>query len=230
MTCLESERETSINSDTKIGVLGGGLSGIVTGYFLNQNGKFFEILEKNPECGGLMRTLQQDGFTFDDAGSHVIFSKNEKSLNFILSLLGKNKVKDRRNTKILYNNCYVKYPFENGLSDLSKEENFECLNSFIQNLIRKAKIVRTQKPSNLKNWFYQTFGAGISERYLIPYNEKIWKFPVEKMGLDWVERIPDPPVENVIKSSLGIETEGYTHQLNFYYPKTGGIQAIISAL
>lgn len=45
-----------------------------------------------------------------------------------------------------------------------------------------------------------------------------------------VERIPNPPVEDIIKSSLGIESEGYTHQLYFYYPKVGGIQALIKSL
>ena len=87
-----------------------------------------------------------------------------------------------------------------------------------------------KQPCNLKEWFYSKFGKGIAEKYLIPYNEKIWKFPVEKMGLNWVERIPDTPVEDIIKSSLGIETEGYTHQLYFYYPKIGGIEAIIKSI
>lgn len=37
-------------------------------------------------------------------------------------------------------------------------------------------------------------------------------------------------MEDVIKSALGIKTEGYTHQLNFYYPREGGIQAMIDSL
>jgi protoporphyrinogen oxidase len=64
----------------------------------------------------------------------------------------------------------------------------------------------------------------------MPYNEKIWKYPPEQMGLEWVERVPNPPLEDVIKSSLGINTEGYTHQLHFYYPKSGGIQELIKPL
>lgn len=211
-------------------ILGAGLSGLTIGYLLNKNGDSFEILEKEKECGGLMRTFQETGFVFDSSGSHIIFSKNEKVLDFILTMLGDNKVKDRRNTKVLFKKYYVKYPFENGLSDLPKEENYECLNSFVQNLLFKAKEGSLKKPCNLNEWFYYTFGKGIAEKYLIPYNEKIWKYPVKNMNVDWVERIPDPPVEDIIKSSLGIETEGYTHQLYFYYPKIGGIEAIIKSL
>ncbi len=213
----------------KIGILGGGLSGLTLGYLLSQKGIDFEILEKNCECGGLMRTREDAGYTFDCAGSHIIFSRNEESLNFMLNLLQNNNVQTRRETRVLYDGRYVKYPFENGLSDLSKSDNFDCLFSFIQNLIKKEKG-EIEKPVNLQQWFYYTFGSGISEKYLIPYNEKIWKFPPDQMGLDWVERVPDPPIGDIVKSSLGIETEGYRHQLFFYYPRVGGIQAIIKAL
>jgi protoporphyrinogen oxidase len=147
----------------------------------------------------------------------------------LLGLLGNNKTRNRRNTKILYEGHYVKYPFENGLADLPKEENFECLYYFIQNLINKEKG-KLKKPRNLKEWCYYTFGKGIAEKYLIPYNEKIWKYPSAKTSLDWVERIPDPPIEDIIRSSLGIETEGYAHQLFFYYPKIGGIQSLVNRL
>ena len=45
-----------------------------------------------------------------------------------------------------------------------------------------------------------------------------------------MERVPNPPVADVVKSALGIETEGYVHQAYFYYPLRGGIQAAIEAL
>jgi len=41
---------------------------------------------------------------------------------------------------------------------------------------------------------------------------------------------PKPPLADVIKSALGIQIEGYTHQLNFYFPLVGGISAFISSL
>lgn len=213
----------------KTAILGGGLTGLTLAYLMKRKGLDFDVLEKEEECGGLMRTLRNRGFTFDYGGSHIIFSRNEEILKFMLGLLGENKVKRRRNTKVLYKEHYVKYPFENGLADLPKEENFECLYRFIQNLIRKERG-DVERPRNLGEWCFYTFGKGIAEKYLIPYNEKIWKYPPQKMGLEWVERIPSPPVEDVIKSSLGITTEGYLHQLYFYYPRNGGIQALIKSL
>src|SRR5947208_681173 len=50
------------------------------------------------------------------------------------------------------------------------------------------------------------------------------------MGLDWVGRIPKPPLEDVVKSAMGIATEGYTHQLYFRYPLHGGFEAVVKAM
>ena len=82
-------------------------------------------------------------------------------------------------------------------------------------------------PSNFKQWIYHVFGKGIAEKYMLPYNEKIWNVPAESMAMDWVEgRVPRPPIEDVIKSAVGVETEGNIHQLYFGYPKSGGIEAL----
>lgn len=211
----------------KIGILGGGLTALALGAHLKHD---FEILERNSECGGLCRTLTDNGFTFDYGGSHIIFSRDKEVLDFLVSLLGENIVKNRRNTKILYKGRFIKYPFENGLSGLPAEENYECLKYFIDAVVQRESG-KASAPKNFLEWMHSAFGKGISEKYMIPYNTKIWNFPPDKMGADWVlGRVPNPPVEDIIKSSLGIETEGYTHQLNFYYPLNGGIQSIIRAL
>lgn len=216
----------------KIGILGGGLTGLTLGYFLEEKGIDFEILEKNSECGGLCKTIEKDGFTFDCYGGHIIFSKDDEVLNFMLSLLSKNINKCKRNTKILYNGKYVKYPFENGLDDLPNEEKLECLYHFIDALVKRNRD-EFKEPSNFKEWVYQTFGKGIAEKYLIPYNEKIWRTNPGLLNLDWIkikDRLPQPNTEDVIKSALGIETEGYLPQLFFYYPIYGGIQSLIKAI
>jgi protoporphyrinogen oxidase len=205
-----------------IGIIGAGLTGLTLGSLIAD----CEILEKNSECGGLCRSIAEEGFTFDCCGSHIIFSKDSEVLNFMLEKLGANIVKRQRNTKIMYNGKYVKYPFENGLSDLPLTENFECLMGFIEALTNI-----NDQPRNFKDWLYHTFGKGMAEKYLIPYNEKIWNFDTSEMDTFWVDgRVPRPPVEDIIKSSLGIATEGYKHQLNFYYPKEGGINALIHSL
>lgn len=209
----------------RIGILGGGLSGMAYAYFASRIGFDVTVLEKNDTPGGLMRSIVEDGFTFDTGGSHIIFSKDKDILNFMLSILGNNRVENRRNTAILYKGRFVKYPFENGLSDLPPLENASCLLHFLY-----ARIRRRHEPRNLKEFFYSSFGSAISEKYLIPYNEKIWKRSIDEMSLGFVGRIPSPRVIDIVKASLGIGSEGYVHQLFFHYPRRGGIQALIDSL
>ena len=42
----------------------------------------------------------------------------------------------------------------------------------------------------------------------------------------WADRIPDPSPEDILKSSLGMPSEGYLHQLYYHYPRQGGYQAL----
>lgn len=208
-------------------ILGGGLTGLTIGNHLSS---VFEVLEKNADCGGLCRSFERRGFTFDYCGSHIIFSRDKATLDYMLSLLGDNVASAARNTKIFMDGSFVKYPFENGLGELSLKDRFECLHGYIEAALGKERG-ELEAPANLEEWIYNNFGKGIAEKYMLPYNEKIWAYDCKTLGTEWVEgRVPRPPIEDVIKSALGIPTEGYTHQLNFHYPKRGGIQALISAL
>lgn len=201
-----------------IGILGGGLSGVSLQYFLHQDN---EILEKEDRIGGLCRTFCKDGFYYD-IGGHILFSKDKIIMDVIKRILEKNINYCRRNSQILFKGHYIKYPFENGLGGLDKEDTYDCLINYLRN--------KHKKPSNFLEWIYYTFGNGIAKKYLIPYNRKIWKVSLENMGIEWVERVPEPPLEDLVKSSLGIETEGYLHQLYFYYPAIGGIEGLVRAL
>jgi len=211
----------------KLGILGAGLAGLTLANHLKFD---HEILEKNPEVGGLCRSMTERGWTFDTGGSHIIFSRDEKIMDYMLSLLGSNVVRNRRHTKIFIKGRFVKYPLENGLSDLPIEDNFNCIYHYVDARLKEERG-ELKEPRTFKQWLYNNFGKGMADIYLVPYNEKIWRRSCDEMGVDWVGgRVPHPPMEDIIKSSLGIETEGYTHQLHFYYPRTGGIQSLVSAL
>ena len=202
----------------EIGILGGGISGIALAAHL---GEGVEVLEKRSRIGGLCGAIIENGFTFDAAGPHIMFSKNKAVLQLMIDVLGDNVRQGRRENRIWFKGRLVKYPFENDLASLPKEDNFDCIYGYIVN--PRAN----DTPSNLAEWSYATFGAGISEKYFIPYNRKIWNYDPAKIGLEFVSRIPKPPMEDVLKSSIGIPTEGYLHQLYFSYPIEGGFESIV---
>lgn len=202
----------------KYAILGAGPSGLATALFLKYPNI---VLEKNSHPGGHTSSFYHKGYTFDQ-GPHIMFSKNKEILDFMVRSLGKNIYKSRRNNKISFKNRLLKWPFENNLYKLPLEDNYLCLKSYLFNPYKK----RYPNPKNLKEWLLHHFGKGICELYLFPYNEKVWNISVENLSMIWAGRIPYPDKDDILKSALGINTEGYLHQLYYYYPLRGGYQAI----
>ena len=199
------------------GIIGGGIAGLSLSSFLN---KSCIVLERDSSLGGLSRSYQMGGIDFD-IGPHIIFSKNKEVLDLHSSMIKTNSLK--RSNQVFFKGRYVKYPFENDLAALPKEDKDYCLNEYLSN------PYENYQPSNMLQFFLKIFGEGITRTYLQPYNEKIWKFDPACMDTQMVERIPKPPKEDVIASANGIPTEGYIHQLHFHYPENGGFQSLIDA-
>ena len=209
----------------KISILGSGLCGLTTVYLLQENAQIDEIclIEKEAEVGGLCRSYETHGVTFD-IGPHIFFSKRQDILQYLLDLLGDNAEKRKRSNRIIHKGRFVQYPFENDLSTLPEEDTKYCVNAFLHN------PYENYAPQNMLQFFLTTFGEGITNLYLRPYNEKIWKFDPSFMDTQMVERIPKPPREDILRSAQGVTVDGYLHQLYFSYPKHGGTAAIIEAL
>ena len=205
-------------------ILGGGLSAISLAYYLQENKGIDEIhiLEKDNALGGICRTYVKDGIEYD-VGPHIIFSKDKEILDLMNNLLGENNEKHRRSNRILHKKRFVQYPFENDLSKLPQEDIDYCVNGFLHNPYENYEA------KNMLQFFLKTFGEGITNTYLRPYNEKIWKFDPSFMDTQMVERIPKPPKEDILRSANGETIDGYLHQLYFTYPKQGGTEALIKA-
>lgn len=204
-----------------IGIIGAGPSGLAMSLFLNQPS---QLLEQNDHPGGHAASFFKEGFTFD-YGPHIMFSRNKSILDFMIKSLAGNVAQQKRANKIAYKGHSIKYPFENDLKSLPQDDRFFCLKEFVYNPYKDLYA----NPQNMREWLLHVFGKGICECYLFPYNEKVWNIPVEQLSMLWAERIPKPPEDDIIKSAIGFETEGYLHQLYYHYPQKGGYQAISEA-
>lgn len=205
----------------KVAILGAGLSGISTAFFLMKHKEFDEIklFEKADDVGGLCRSIKKDGLVYD-IGPHILFSKDKEMLQLMLDMLDKKNMLKRSN-QIIFKNRYIQYPFENDLSKLPQDDLDYCINTFLHNPYENYEV------TNMIQFFLKQFGEGITNTYLRPYNEKIWKYDPAFMNTTMVERIPKPTKDEIKRSASGETIDGYLHQLYFSYPSTGGIEAVI---
>ncbi len=216
----------------RIAVLGGGITGVTLASRLETRADVeVTLFEADAELGGLCRSVTVDGFTADLAGGHILYSKDGEVLRFLLDALGPDgAVQSQRRTRIHHSGRLVTYPFENGLGDLDREETFECLRGYIDAWVAR-RFGGSEEPANFEGWCRWRFGDGISRLFMLPYNRKIWKVDLRALSTGWVRgRVPDAPMEDVLRSALGIPTVGYGHQALFHYPRRGGFQALVRGL
>jgi protoporphyrinogen oxidase len=214
----------------KVAIVGGGISGVAAAHLLAARGVDVDVFEREHEAGGLCRSDVIDGYAFDRAGGHIMFTKSAWCREFWNSLFAPGElVASERNTKILYRGKFVHYPFENGLGDLEPEETLACLRDYVLAWAKRKDggVV----PSNFKDWVRFRMGDAIADGFMDPYNEKIWKCDLRELGIDWVEgRVPDAPLEDVMRAALGQRVEGYKHQIHFHYPRRGGFQTLFERI
>jgi protoporphyrinogen oxidase len=199
-------------------IIGAGLSGLSAAYHM---GSSYKVLEKEGEVGGLCRSVAMRGYTFDLA-PHIFFSGSQYVNGLVNELLNGDLIKQRRRAYIYLRGTYVEYPFEVNLHGLPQEVIDEC----IEGARHRPEI----QPRNFMEWIKSTMGKGVAKHYMIPYNEKIWKYPLEEMNTDWIAgRVPSPSVEEMVKGAQGKVDRDYGPNAYFKYPRLGGTGAIPNA-
>lgn len=210
----------------KIAVLGAGVSGLTAARLLKEKGHDVVVYEKEATVGGLARTRFTEGYLYDPYGGHIFNSKNQDVVDWVFSILPKDNWQfTERNAKIFFNGKYVSYPFELSLCELDIDEAVDCVHDFI--LSKDGS-----EPDNFKDWLTWNFGEGIANYYMIPYNEKIWAYPLEDMETQWMQgKMPLPTKKEMIRSMLlKNPKERKMPHSTFYYPLKGGIQTMVDAI
>lgn len=187
------------------------------------------VLEANSQVGGLCRTQEIDGHQLDIGGGHFFYTKYPEVFEYIFSHLGEKEFKYyKRVSKIELEGITIDYPIESNIWQMPLEQHIKYLIS----VIRNGESQGRPEPGNYEEWVRWKLGDAICDNYMIPYNEKLWGVKLKQMDCDWLYKIPQVNVEEILKYSLErkADVNKFPAHIHFYYPAKGGFQRIVDAL
>lgn len=195
-------------------IIGAGITGLTYAHFTTNP---YAIIEADDHIGGLCNTIRQDGFVWDYSGHFFHFQHSEIAKLIQQHIKSDELLEIHKCTQIKYNNRMIDFPFQKNIYQLDNVEYNECLHD----LLEENEIEGT----SFKSMLYAKFGRAISEKFLIPYNEKLYATDLDRLDKDAMGRFfPNVNKEDILRDSCPQNKESYNE--SFYYPKNGAIQYV----
>lgn len=211
----------------KVAIIGAGPCGLGAAFRLRElNFTDFEIFEASEHPGGLASSyVDPQGFTWD-VGGHVQFSHYADFDRVMDLALPDGWLHHRRESWVWLLNRFVPYPFQSNLWRLPPEE--------IEKALRGLEEIQNSKsqPQNFAEWMQYSFGKGLCDLFMRPYNFKVWAHPAEMMSYQWIgERVAQVDLAKV-KANIAAQKDDVSWGPNatFRFPKKGGTGAIWEAV
>lgn len=180
----------------------------------------FLVLEKEAQAGGLCRSVIVDGSPFDIGGGHFLDVKRPQVNEFLFRFMPENEWElFQRDSRIRVDGAEIGHPLEANIWQFDLQEQAEYLTS-----IAKAGCNSGQPmPEQFVEWIVWKLGQRIADRYMLPYNQKMFADELNELGTYWLEKLPDVSFEETLLSCLTHKTYGtQPGHASFYYPKKYG--------
>ena len=205
-------------------IIGAGMAGLSAAFHM---GKGCQLFEADDLPGGLMRTQTINGYSFDCTG-HLLHLKDDYARRFVTGLLKGNLAEHTRKAGIYSKGVFTGYPFQANTYGLPADVARECLEGFMD---APGRDPGASKPGNFSDFITHYFGHGIAGHFMLPYNRKLWRYPLEGLAVEGIEPyVPVPTVDEIKKGATPPGAEGLGYNARFFYPVTGGIYTLAEAM
>jgi protoporphyrinogen oxidase len=204
-------------------IVGAGITGLATAAFLQSED--YLVLEADDAIGGYCKTVKQDGFTWDYSGHFFHFKHSDIEAWLRARMPGQRILTIQKKSFVAYKGTLVDFPFQKNIHQLPQDDFIECLVDVY--FARSSDVPRTAKATekNFKEMLYARFGRGICEKFLIPYNEKLYACDLSTLDRDAMGRFfPHADLTDIIKNMRA--PDNATYNATFTYPEGGAIEYV----
>lgn len=113
----------------RIVIIGAGPTGLGSAHRLQElKHDNFILIDAAKEAGGLSKSIQKDGFTWD-LGGHVVFSQYPYFKNLVHQLVPDQNL-IQRDASIWMKDTFIPYPLQNNIAFLPEKEACECISGY----------------------------------------------------------------------------------------------------
>jgi protoporphyrinogen oxidase len=192
--------------ETKTLIVGGGITGLSAASFLSHSD--YLVLEKDSTPGGYCKTTIRGEYTWDYSG-HFFHFNNPEIKDYVLENMESEILQVTKITDIDYNQNIIDFPFQFNIDQLPEKEYKECL----------ADLDNLGEPdlTTFKSFVRSTLGKGICDKFIIPYNEKLYACNLDELEYDSMGRFFP-------------KSKSKSYNNTFIYPKEGSYEYIKSVL
>ncbi len=212
-------------------IIGAGPTGLGAAWRLQELGHAqWRLYEADARPGGLAGSVVDSrGFTWD-YGCHALHSHYAYVDRLLDDLLDGDWIEHRRATWVRMRERWIPYPLQNNLGRLPRDEVARSLDGLLEARLRSGS--NEPAPVSFKDWLLATYGRGLYEVFLEPYNRKVWGYAPERLGAGWTaERVPPVDVRRLTQNVvLDADEVGWGPNARFRYPVRGGAGAVWRAL
>lgn len=199
-----------MNRNVKYLIIGAGISGLTFANFIKDD---YLIIEKENEVGGYCRTIKKGEYLWDYAGHFFHFKTDEMKKLFEDLMKDEELIFQEKNTKIYYGDRLIDYPFQMNIHQLPQQEFIDCL----YDLYNKNE---KENYESFLDMLYGKFGKSIVEKFLKPYNEKLYACDLNNLDKDAMGRFfPYANLNQIINNMKEENNNSYNN--TFLYPKNG---------
>ncbi|HKO18384.1 MAG TPA: FAD-dependent oxidoreductase, partial [Acidobacteriaceae bacterium] len=178
-----------------------------------------QVYDQNLTAGGLASSfIDNNGFTWD-IGGHVQFSHYRYFDDLMGKLLGDEWVEHVREAWIWMRERFIPYPLQNNIHLLPRDDFELCIRGLVATLKQSSGPV-----SSFRAWIEASFGTGLAQIFMFPYNFKVWAHDPAAMCHEWVgERVATVDLCHIIHNIIDGKPEmSWGPNNHFRFPLRGG--------
>ncbi len=203
-------------------IIGAGISGLATAAALGRKHSL-ALAERDEEIGGYCKTVKREGFTWDYSGHFFHFKNADIEAWLRARMPGQKILKVNKKSFVRYAGTLIDFPFQKNIHQLPQGEFIDCLYDLYFASAKRQAGGGDER--NFKEMLVARFGRSIAEKFLIPYNEKLYATDLATLDKDAMGRFfPHANLDEIVRNMK--EPDNATYNATFTYPEGGAIEYV----